>query len=114
MTLAHSSLNARRRAASESPACQVDDTGTVPVRDAPGKQRGLTAAGGGHAGVPRRRSVGETEFRAALPELVVNAFADPNGRTNPRMPMLRELEGLLRAASAFPAGAPVAQDTQPA
>jgi hypothetical protein len=44
----------------------------------------------------------------------VNAFADPNGRTNPRMPMLRELEGLLRAASAFPAGAPVAQDTQPA
>ena len=39
------------------------------------------------------------EFRAALPELVGNAFADPSGRTNPRMPMLAELQALFEAAS---------------
>jgi acetaldehyde dehydrogenase/alcohol dehydrogenase len=47
--------------------------------------------------------VGADEFRQALPELVGTAFADPSGRTNPRMPMLRELEQLLVAASGVPA-----------
>jgi acetaldehyde dehydrogenase/alcohol dehydrogenase len=42
--------------------------------------------------------VSKEEFDAALPELVKNAFADPSLRTNPRMPMLAELAGLLTAA----------------
>jgi acetaldehyde dehydrogenase / alcohol dehydrogenase len=40
--------------------------------------------------------VNEAEFEAALPELARAAFADPSLRTNPRMPMLDELVGLLR------------------
>ena len=44
------------------------------------------------AGVP------EDEFKAALPELTRAAFADPSLRTNPRMPLLEELAGLLHAA----------------
>jgi acetaldehyde dehydrogenase/alcohol dehydrogenase len=43
--------------------------------------------------------VAPDELRAALPELVGNAFADPSGRTNPRMPMLAELQALFEAAS---------------
>jgi acetaldehyde dehydrogenase/alcohol dehydrogenase len=46
------------------------------------------------AGVP------DDEFRTALPDLVAGAFSDPSGRTNPRMPMLRELEELLVAGAA--------------
>ncbi|MBK5109862.1 MAG: bifunctional acetaldehyde-CoA/alcohol dehydrogenase [Thermoleophilia bacterium] len=42
--------------------------------------------------------VGREEFEAALPDLVKGAFADPSMRTNPRMPMLAELAGLLTAA----------------
>ena len=44
------------------------------------------------AGVPA------AEFEAALPELALAAFEDPSLRTNPRMPLLAELTGLLRAA----------------
>lgn len=40
--------------------------------------------------------VDEAEFEEALPELARAAFADPSLRTNPRMPMLEELVGLLR------------------
>ena len=39
----------------------------------------------------------EDEFAAALPALRRAAFEDPSGRTNPRMPMLSELEELLQA-----------------
>ena len=35
--------------------------------------------------------------RDALPGLCRAAFADPSGRTNPRMPMLAELAELLEA-----------------
>jgi acetaldehyde dehydrogenase/alcohol dehydrogenase len=41
--------------------------------------------------------VGEAEFEAALPELAEAAFMDASLRTNPRMPMVGELIGLLRA-----------------
>ena len=34
---------------------------------------------------------------AALPDLCRAAFADPSGRTNPRMPLLSELRQLLEA-----------------
>ncbi len=44
------------------------------------------------AGIP------EADFLAALPELVANSFADVSMRTNPRMPMVAEIEQLLRAA----------------
>jgi acetaldehyde dehydrogenase / alcohol dehydrogenase len=52
-------------------------------------------------GLPRTlkdAGVGENEFLAALPELVAASFADVSMRTNPRMPMVSELEALLRAA----------------
>jgi acetaldehyde dehydrogenase / alcohol dehydrogenase len=37
------------------------------------------------------------QFDAALPDLTRAAFEDPSLRTNPRMPMIAELAGLLRA-----------------
>lgn len=37
------------------------------------------------------------EFEDALPELAKAAFADPSIRTNPRIPMIREVVGLLEA-----------------
>jgi acetaldehyde dehydrogenase/alcohol dehydrogenase len=37
------------------------------------------------------------EFEEALPELAKAAFADPSIRTNPRIPMIREVVGLLEA-----------------
>ncbi len=40
----------------------------------------------------------EDEFLAALPDLAMTAFSDLSNRTNPRMPLLVELEALLRAA----------------
>ncbi len=52
-------------------------------------------------GLPRTlkdAGVGEQEFLEALPELVAASFADVSMRTNPRMPMVSELEALLRAA----------------
>ena len=42
-------------------------------------------------GIPRAAWTG------ALAELTLAAFEDPSGRTNPRMPMLAELTGLLEA-----------------
>jgi acetaldehyde dehydrogenase/alcohol dehydrogenase len=52
-------------------------------------------------GIPRslaEAGVAKDEFEAALPELAQAAFEDPSLRTNPRMPLVRELEALLRAA----------------
>ncbi|HEX2435806.1 MAG TPA: bifunctional acetaldehyde-CoA/alcohol dehydrogenase [Solirubrobacterales bacterium] len=52
-------------------------------------------------GTPRslaEAGVGRDEFEPALPDLVKGAFADPSIRTNPRMPLLAELESLLTAA----------------
>jgi acetaldehyde dehydrogenase/alcohol dehydrogenase len=44
--------------------------------------------------------VGREEFEAALPELVRTAFGDPSVRTNPRIPLVRELHDLLEAGYA--------------
>ena len=44
------------------------------------------------AGVPR------AEFEAALPALIAAAYDDISLRSNPRMPLLHELEGILRQA----------------
>ncbi len=41
--------------------------------------------------------VSQEEFDAALPDLARNAFSDPSIRTNPRIPLLREVVALLRA-----------------
>jgi acetaldehyde dehydrogenase/alcohol dehydrogenase len=49
-------------------------------------------------GIPRtlaEAGVAEDDFRAALPELARAAFSDPSVRTNPRMPLLREITELL-------------------
>jgi acetaldehyde dehydrogenase/alcohol dehydrogenase len=40
------------------------------------------------------------EFEAALPELAKAAFADPSIRTNPRIPLIREIVELLKAGYA--------------
>jgi acetaldehyde dehydrogenase/alcohol dehydrogenase len=40
----------------------------------------------------------ESDFIAALPELTMLAYSDVTTRTNPRMPMLAEIEAMLRAA----------------
>jgi acetaldehyde dehydrogenase/alcohol dehydrogenase len=42
--------------------------------------------------------VDQAEFEVALPELARAAFADASIRTNPRIPLVRELIGLLEAA----------------
>jgi len=42
--------------------------------------------------------VTEEEFNAALPSLAQAAYADPTLRTNPRMPLLKEIVALLQAA----------------
>jgi acetaldehyde dehydrogenase / alcohol dehydrogenase len=52
-------------------------------------------------GLPRTlkdAGVDEAEFLAALPDLVSDAFVDMSARTNPRMPLIPELEDLLRKA----------------
>ena len=41
--------------------------------------------------------VAREEFEAALPDLAKAAFSDPSIRTNPRIPMLREIVELLEA-----------------
>jgi acetaldehyde dehydrogenase / alcohol dehydrogenase len=54
-------------------------------------------------GIPRSLAdagVDAQDFEQALPELVRAAFSDPSLRTNPRMPLIVELEGLLLAAYA--------------
>lgn len=42
--------------------------------------------------------IGKEEFEAAIPELAKNAFDDPSWRSNPRMPLVTELEALFWAA----------------
>ncbi|MGC2324869.1 MAG: bifunctional acetaldehyde-CoA/alcohol dehydrogenase, partial [Terriglobales bacterium] len=42
--------------------------------------------------------ISREEFERAVPDLVRIAFEDPSWRTNPRMPLLKELEGLLWSA----------------
>lgn len=52
-------------------------------------------------GIPRtlrEAGVDADEFEAAIPDLLRASFEDPSIRTNPRMPLLRELEALLHAA----------------
>jgi acetaldehyde dehydrogenase/alcohol dehydrogenase len=52
-------------------------------------------------GIPRTlrdAGIDAKEFEAAIPDLLRTAFEDPSIRTNPRMPLLRELDALLRAA----------------
>lgn len=52
-------------------------------------------------GIPRtlrEAGVDAGEFETAIPDLIRLAFEDPSIRTNPRMPLLNELEMLLRAA----------------
>ena len=52
-------------------------------------------------GIPRtlrEAGVDAADFEAAIPGLLRLAFEDPSIRTNPRMPLLGELEQLLRAA----------------
>ena len=44
----------------------------------------------------KEAGVAESDFEAALPDLARTAFADPSLRTNPRMPMIAEIVGLLR------------------
>jgi acetaldehyde dehydrogenase/alcohol dehydrogenase len=51
-------------------------------------------------GIPRSLQQADVEreaWAAALPDLCRAAFADPSGRTNPRMPLLSELRELLEA-----------------
>ena len=57
------------------------------------------AAGRGRRCRARWRTAAWTaqEFEAALPDLATAAFADPSIRTNPRMPMIREIIELLQA-----------------
>jgi acetaldehyde dehydrogenase / alcohol dehydrogenase len=45
-----------------------------------------------------RAGVDADEFTAALPDLAKAAFSDPSIRTNPRIPMLREITELLTVA----------------
>ncbi len=47
--------------------------------------------------------VSREEYVAAIPELARAAYADPSLRTNPRMPLIAELVGLLEAAWSGPA-----------
>ena len=52
-------------------------------------------------GLPRSlkdAGVDEAAFLAAMPDLVMDAFVDMSARTNPRMPLIPELEELLRKA----------------
>ncbi len=52
-------------------------------------------------GIPRSLAacgISREEFEAALPDLARAAFEDPSLRTNPRMPLLRELVELFEAA----------------
>jgi alcohol dehydrogenase class IV len=48
--------------------------------------------------IVRAMVVAALEAAVDLAELTRGAFEDPSGQTNPRMPMLAELTGLLEAA----------------
>ena len=71
-------------------------------------------------GIPRtlaEAGVAEQDFKSALPALARAAFADPSLRTNPRMPLLAEISGLLElgyygeaAGAKPPAGSRQARD----
>jgi hypothetical protein len=53
--------------------------------------------------------VSHDQFESALPDLAKAAFSDPSIRTNPRIPLLREIVALLRAGQtgdAHPPDAP--------
>jgi acetaldehyde dehydrogenase/alcohol dehydrogenase len=53
-------------------------------------------------GIPRsftEAGVAPADWEAALPALCRAAFADPSGRTNPRMPMIAEVADLFTAAT---------------
>ena len=81
--------------------------GRVDPRARRASQRSRDASGCSHASMsccgeveePRSLSAGRqferTEFDAALPELAKAAFSDPSIRTNPRIPLLREIVSLL-------------------
>ena len=45
----------------------------------------------------RDAGVSEADFDEALPELAMTAFQDLSNRTNPRMPLVSEITGLLTA-----------------
>jgi len=52
-------------------------------------------------GIPRSLAevgVARADFETALPDLARAAFEDPSLRTNPRMPLVRELVDLFEAA----------------
>ena len=52
-------------------------------------------------GMPRSiaaLNISSEEFERAMPDLVKAAFADPSWLSNPRMPLVSELEGLFRTA----------------
>jgi acetaldehyde dehydrogenase/alcohol dehydrogenase len=54
----------------------------------------------GAVGIPASLAqcgIGRGKWEAALPDLCRAAFADPSGRTNPRMPMIAEVAELLEA-----------------
>jgi acetaldehyde dehydrogenase/alcohol dehydrogenase len=54
-----------------------------------------------HLGVPRsiaELGISKEDFEAALPKLVERAFDDPSWRSNPRMPLMKELTELFRCA----------------
>jgi acetaldehyde dehydrogenase/alcohol dehydrogenase len=42
--------------------------------------------------------ISKQDFKSAMPDLVKAAFDDPSWRSNPRMPLLSELEELLWSA----------------
>jgi len=42
--------------------------------------------------------ISKEEFERAMPDLVRNAFDDPSGRSNPRMPLIGELAELFWSA----------------
>jgi acetaldehyde dehydrogenase/alcohol dehydrogenase len=46
----------------------------------------------------KEAGVSEKDFKAALPELIDKAFDDPSSRSNPRFPMVDEIEELFRNA----------------
>ena len=54
-----------------------------------------------HVGMPRsieQLGISKDDFQRAVPELAKIAFDDPSWRSNPRMPLMSELEDLLWAA----------------
>lgn len=70
----------------EAERCERLFTRVEELLDEVGEPRSLEAAG-----------VSRSDFEAALPDLIRTAFADPSVRTNPRIPLVRELHELLEA-----------------